>query len=144
MIFNFPNHKKNIPQGVFFICEMKLSECSKATNSPDSYFIKFDVKGLGVSIFGKCSLNIHFNIYPSDKVNRFSYIASLIPLFISHQLVGKAVRNPSSIAICIINQNNGSVVGILRLKITKNEMKFIDHHSIISNYLTYFFSRFSK
>lgn len=34
-----------------------------------------------------------------------TYIRSLIPLLINIQLVGKAVRNPATIATCIISQN---------------------------------------
>lgn len=39
------------------------------------------------------------------KRNVRRYIASLIPTLIKAQLVGKAVRKPQSIAICIIHQN---------------------------------------
>jgi len=47
-------------------------------------------------------------------VGDFGYIVSFHPFRNSHQLTGKAVRNPQSIATCIISQKIGSVGGSSR------------------------------
>ena len=48
---------KKIHHRVYFFCEMSEAKCSKATDSPDSYFLKFNIQALGVRTFCKCFWN---------------------------------------------------------------------------------------